>query len=85
MPTLFEELVINGKWDIYNFIEWNLAIWVNLFFGPGVDPANRRLYPPNFKAYIATCLVCSCALTCFYMFYLICYYIWYYIRSLLFI
>ena len=76
MPILFEELVINGNWDFYNFIEWNLAVWIALYFGP---ITNQRLYPPNFKEYVITCIVFSCFITCFYVFYLI----WVYLCSLL--
>lgn len=73
MPTLFQELVINGSWDFYNFLEWNLAVWITLFFG-GPNPANTQVYPPDFKKYVVMCSLISACITVFYVSYLLLYY-----------
>lgn len=66
MPTLFQELVINGTWDFYNFLQWNLALWIFMFFG-GPFPVNQQLY----KEYIIVCTILSIFISIFYVCYIL--------------
>jgi hypothetical protein len=74
MPSAFEELVLNGTWDFYNFLEWNLVVWIVLFFG-GPSHTHHQLYPPNIKTYMITCCMLSAGISVFYAGYLCCFYI----------